>query len=85
MLAQAVVVSAPPVAVAEYCDERVCLLVSLPASIPPELHVQFSPISVRVTYGRASVMLGHGNYNTLRVSGFVDDVMFAQDGQEKAT
>jgi len=54
----------------------VCLCVCLSAITSPELHVRSSPIFVHVTYGRGSVLLWQRSDN-LRISGFVDDVIFA--------
>jgi len=61
---------------AQYCDERVCLSVCLSASISLELHVRSSPIFALVTYGRGSVLLWRRS-DTLYISGFMDDVIFA--------
>ena len=70
----------PAIGSAEYCNERVCLsvclCVCLSAIISPELHVRSSPIFVHVTYGRGSVLLWRHSDN-LRISGFVDDAIFA--------
>ena len=52
------------------------LCVCLPAIIPSELHVRSSPIFVHVSYGRGSVLLWWRS-DTLRISGFMDDVIFA--------
>ena len=54
--------------------------VCLSVSIPSKLHVQSLPISVHVTYGRGSVLLWRRS-DTLCTSGFMDDVMFAHNGQ----
>jgi len=51
---------------------RVCLY----AIISSELHVRSSPIFVRVTYCRGSVLLGQRS-DMLCTSGFMDDVIFA--------
>ena len=63
---------------AEYCDERVCLSVCL--SVRDHIFGTTSPIFtkffVRVTFGRGSVLLRRRS-DTLRISGFVDDVIFA--------
>ena len=75
----------PPRRVAKYCDDRVCLSVSvyvcvcLSASISLELHVRYSPIFVRVTYGRGSVLLCR-RCDMLFSSAFIDDVIFAHNG-----
>jgi len=63
---------------AEYCDERVCLCVSvcLSAIISSELHVRSSPIFVHVAYGRGSVLLWRRS-DTLCTSDFMDDIIFA--------
>ena len=63
---------------AEYCDERVCLCVCvcLSAIISSELHVRSNQIFVHVTYGRASVLFWRRS-DTIRTSGFMDDVTFA--------
>ena len=61
-----------------YCDERVrvCLCVCLSAIISLELHVRPSPIFGYVTYDHGSVL--HWRLNDmLRISGFLDDVIFA--------
>jgi len=52
---------------AEYCDERVCLS----AIISSELHIRSSP-----HLGRGSVLLWRRG-DMLRISSFVDDVIFA--------
>jgi len=41
------------------------------------VHVRASPFFVHVTYGRGSVLHCRRS-DTLRISGFVDDVIFAQ-------
>jgi len=74
---------------AEYnCDGHVfcvcvsvCLSVRLSVSISPEQQVQSSPHFVHVTRGRGSVLLWR-RCDTLCTSGFVDDVIFAHNGQE---
>jgi len=73
---------------AEYnCDGHVCLCVCvclsvrLSVSISPEQQVQSSPHFVYVTRGRGSVLLWR-RCDTLCTSGFVDDVIFAHNGQE---
>ena len=66
---------------AEYCDERVCLCVCVfvcPRSVCSELHVRSSPnFFAHITCGRGSVLLWRRS-DTLRTSGFMDDVIFAQ-------
>ena len=63
---------------AEYCDERVCLSVCL--SVRDHIFGTTRPIFtkffVRVTFGRDSVLLRRRS-DTLRISGFADDVIFA--------
>jgi len=59
----------------------VCLSVRLSVSISPEQQVQSSPHFVHVTRGRGSVLLWR-RCDTLCTSGFVDDVIFAHNGQE---
>jgi len=54
----------------------VFVCVCLSTIISPELHIQSSPIFVHVTYGRGSVLLWRSS-DTLGISGFVDDVIFA--------
>ena len=54
----------------------VCLSICLSASISLELHVRSSPIFALVTYGRGSVLLWRRS-DTLYISGFMDDVIFA--------
>jgi len=54
----------------------VCLCVCLPAIISQDLHVRSSPIFVRVTYGCGSDLIWRRS-DMLRISGFVDDVIFA--------
>jgi len=57
------VVTSPTGVVAKYCDERVCLSLSVRISL--ELHAQSLPIftnfSVHVAYGHGSVLLRQGN------------------------
>jgi len=63
---------------AEYCDERVCLSVCL--SVRDRIFGTTRPIITRffmhVTYGRGSVLLCWRR-DSLRISGFVDDAIFA--------
>jgi len=54
----------------------VCVCVYLPAIISSELPVRSPPIFVHVTYGRGSVLLWQRS-DMLRISGFMDDVIFA--------
>jgi len=69
---------------AEYCDERVCVCVcvcvcprSCLRNYTSDLHhVHVHHCDVHVTYGCGSVLLWHGR-DTLRTSGFMDDVIFA--------
>jgi len=57
------VVTSPTGVVAKYCDERVCLSLSVRISL--ELHARSLPIftnfSVHVAYGHGSVLLRQGN------------------------
>jgi len=55
----------------------VCLCVCLSAIISSELNVRSSPISVRVTCGHGSVLLGRCGDTLCTTSGFIEDVMFA--------
>ena len=55
------------------------MCVCLSAIISSELHVRSPPIFVRVTYRRGSVLWRHSD--ALRISGFVDDVIFAHTGK----
>ena len=63
-------------------EDRVCLSLSLcvcvclSAIISSELHVQSSSNCFVVVYGRGSVLLWRRS-DMLRISGFVDDVIFA--------
>ena len=65
---------------AGYCDERLCVCVSvcvcLSTIISSELHVRSSAIFVRVIYSLGSVLLWRRS-DTLCTSGFMDDVIFA--------
>jgi len=65
---------------AEYCDERVCLCVSVCLSLRDHIfgttRLIFSKVFVIVTYGRGSVLLWRRS-DTLCTSGFMDDVIFA--------
>jgi len=64
---------------AEYCDDHVCLSVSvcLFASISLEVHIQSSACLVQVTCSRGAVLLWR-RCDTLCISGFIDDVIFAR-------
>jgi len=65
---------------AEYRDERVCLRVCVCLSVRDHIFESARPIFtkcfVHVTRGRGSVLIGR-RFDTLRTSGFMDDVMFA--------
>ena len=64
---------------AEYCDERVCLSVSVfvsPRSYLRNYATDLHQVFVQVTYGRGSVLI-RWRSDTLRISGFMDDVIFA--------
>jgi len=67
----------------KYCNDRVrvcpcvCLRLCLFAIISLELHVRYSlNFFVHTSYGRVSVLFWRLNY-ALRISGFVDGVVFA--------
>jgi len=65
---------------AEYCDERVCLCVCVCVFVCPRLYLRgytsdLYQICVHITYCRGSVLWRRSD--TLRVSGFMDDVIFA--------
>jgi len=60
---------------AEYCDERVCLSVSVCVSVRDHIFGTTRPIFTyfkRVTCGRGSVLLWRRS-DMLRISGFMDD------------
>ena len=59
-----------------YYDERVCLCVCLSAIISWNYTSHLYQFFMHVTYGRGSVLLWQRN-DMLRISGFVDDVIFA--------
>ena len=65
---------------AEYCDEPVCLYVCVcplcPRSYPWNQTSDFRHFFVHVAYGRGSVLLWRRS-DVLRISGFMDDVIFA--------
>jgi len=65
---------------AEYCDARVCLSVCVCLSVRDHIcgttRPIFTKIFMHVTNGRGSVLLWRRS-DTLRISGFTDDVMFA--------
>ena len=61
----------------KYCDQRVCLSVCPLAYIKTTQH--FMKFSVHVTYDRGSVLLWWQR-NTLCTSGFLNDVMFLDNG-----
>jgi len=67
---------------AEYCDERVCLSVGVSVCLSAARDHIFGTtrpiftIFVRVVYGCGSV-LPRGRSDMLRISGFIDDVIFA--------
>jgi len=62
------------------CDERVCVCLSVlfvcPRSYLRNCASDLHQIFVHVTYGRGSVLFWRRS-DTLRISGFVDDVIFA--------
>ena len=66
---------------AKYRDERVCLSVCLCSSVRDHIFGATRPIftkcSVHVTYGRGSASSDSIDSDTLRISGFVDDVISA--------
>ena len=68
----------PPDSEAKYCDERVCVCVCLSAIVSSELHVRSSPnfLCVLPVAAAGSVLLWRRG-DTLRTSGFMDDVKFA--------
>ena len=72
------IITPPPYRGAQYCDEHVCLFVCL--SVRDHIFGTTRPIFtkcfVRVTYGRGSVLLWRRS-DKLRISGFMDDVIFA--------
>jgi len=63
---------------AEYCDERVCVSVPvcLSAIISSKLKSNLRQFFLHVTYGRGSVLVWW-HTDMLRISGFMDDVIFA--------
>jgi len=71
----------------KYCGQRVCMLVCLfvclsacrSARISQKTRPNFTKFSVHVTCGFGSVLLWRKR-NTLRTTGFVDDVMFSHNG-----
>jgi len=69
----------PPVGVAEYCDERVCLFVCLFASTSLELHARSSPTFCACylwpLLGRLLAALRYDMYFR-----FMDNVIFARNG-----
>jgi len=67
----------PPIGSAEYCGERVCLSVCVFVHdhISRTTCPIFTIFFVLVTCGRSSVLLWRRN-DVLRISGFVDDVIF---------
>ena len=60
---------------AEYCKKHVCVFVCSQSYLQ-NYASNLCWIFVHVTYGRGSVLLWRCN-DTLRISGFVDDVIFA--------
>jgi len=65
---------------AEYCDERVCLCVCVRLSaicLFGTTRPIFTEFFAHITCGRGSVLLWRRS-DTLRTSGFMDDVIFAQ-------
>ena len=60
---------------AEYCKKHVCVFVCSQSYLQ-NYASNLRWIFVHVTYGRGSVLLWRRN-DTLRISGFVDDVIFA--------
>jgi len=65
-------------AVAKYCDEHVCVCLSVCLSprTSPEPHSRSLYCCVCCLYGRGSVLL-RGRCDTLCTSGSVDDIMFS--------
>jgi len=61
-----------------------CLSVCLSNHILEITHLIFAKFSLHDTFGRGSILFWW-RYYTLYTSGFVDDVMFACNGQEWAT
>jgi len=60
-----------------------CVRVCLSAIISPELHVRFHQVFfIHVTYGRGSILLWRRS-DMLRISGFVDDVIFAHSAARR--
>ena len=77
-----------PVRGAEYCDERVCVCLCLSVSVCPpaylwnytsNLHQVFCARLVCPWLSLFLVVLRYIMYT----SGFIDDVLFAHDGQER--
>jgi len=63
---------------AEYCNERVCVSLFLcvcPSAIISSAYALHEVFAL-VTYGRGSVLLWRRS-DTLRISGYIDDVIFA--------
>ena len=71
-------VSRPPIGSAKYCDERVCLSVCsrVRDHIFGTTRLICTKFFIRVTHRRGSFLLWRRN-DTLRISGFVDDVIVA--------
>jgi len=70
-----------PVGVTEYCNERICLSVSVCVFVCPCSYLQnyrliFTRFFVHVTYGHGLVLWQHSD--TLHTSGFVGDVTFSR-------
>ena len=75
------IVTPPPIgkrSIVMSVSHSVCVCVCLPEIISSELHVRSSPIFLRLTYGRGSVLLWRRN-GTLCTSGFIDDFIFAHN------
>jgi len=70
----------PAVGSAEYCNQHVCVCVCVCLSVRGHssgtARPIFTKVYVRVTYGHVSVLVWRRS-DTLRISGFVDDVIFA--------
>jgi len=65
---------------AEYCNDRACVCVCVCVFVHDHIFGNARPIFTKfcmlVTYGRSSVLLWRRS-DTLRISGFVNDVIFA--------
>jgi len=63
----------------EYCDDTVCVSVGLTANIARSTCPNFIKFSMHVTCSDSSLS-ARRRCNTLRTSGFVDDVIFSYYG-----